>query len=226
MRKNLLVSCVLGVAVLAGCGGGGNAEEPKTAAAKQSLSLTPMQELKQIPKDLDAEVSAMTKPIDDVQTVIDEIGALPKKHELDAKEVMAMAKGTFEHGKVEVTFKGDVSAEAKADVEASLKKLEATVAALKQTPDKVAALTAKLPQLTAKVPVLATKVTSSATVTASNPFGSADAKAKAQAEIDGVKQVQADVSKSISDTQSKIAGIPAMATSALAKLSGSFAAGK
>jgi hypothetical protein len=215
----------MGVAVVVGCGGGSNSEDPKTAASKQSLSLTPMEELQAIPKDLDAEVSGITKPIDDVQSVIDEIGALPKKHHLDAKEIMAMAKGTFENGKAEVSFKADVPAEAKADVEASMKKLAATVTALKSTPDKVAKLTAKLPELTAKVPVLTTKVTSSATVAASNPFGSAESKAKAKAEMDSVNKVQAEVSKSISDAQSKIAGLPALATSALAKLSASFAAG-
>jgi hypothetical protein len=137
---------------------------------------------------------------------------------------MAMAKGTFENGKAQVSFKSEVPAEAKADVEASMKKLADTVTALKSTPDKVAALTAKLPQLTAKVPVLATKITSSATVTASNPFGSAESKAKAKAEADSVNQVQQDVSKSINDAQSKISGIPALATTALAKLSASFAA--
>jgi len=40
-----------------------------------------------------------------------------------------------------------------------------------------------------------------------------------------VKQVQADAMKSINDVQAKLAGIPAIATRALAKASASFAAG-
>lgn len=209
---------------LTACGGGG--EEPKTPASKDAkANLEPMDELKGIPGELDAEVAALTKPIDDLQAAIDEVGALPKKHGLAAADIMGMAKGTFESGKVEVKLNGDVSAAAKADVEATLNKLNASVTALKATPEKVAALTTKVGALTAKVPVLASKVTASATVTASNPFGSADAKAKAKADMDGVQKVQADVMKSVSGMQAKIAGIPAMATSALAKASASFSGG-
>jgi hypothetical protein len=184
-----------------------------------------MDELKGIPAELDAEVAALTKPVDDLQAAVDEIGALPKKHGLAAADLMAMAKGTFENGKVEVKLNADVSAAAKADVEASLNKLAGAVTALKATPDKVAALTTKVASLTAKVPVLASKVTASATVTASNPFGNAEAKAKAKADMDGVSKVQADVMKSVSGMQEKIAGIPAMATKALAKASASFSGG-
>ncbi|MEO7108941.1 MAG: hypothetical protein ABI183_00770, partial [Polyangiaceae bacterium] len=78
---------------------------------------------------------------------------------------------------------------------------------------------------TALVPVLATRVTAQATVAASSPFGSADSKAKAKADMDSVKQVQADVSKSISDVQAKITGIPAQATGVLGKLTTTLAGG-
>lgn len=229
MRKatNVRLAVIAGAAaVLMACGGGaGSGEDPKTPASKESAQLTPMQELAAIRKDLEADVTGLTKPIDDVQSIIDDLGSLPKKHGLKAASVMGLAKATFDSGNVEITLDGDVSAEAKAEIEGVLKKLSATVTALKTTPDRVAALTTKVASLTAKVPVLATKVTSSATVTVSNPFASADAKAKAKADIDGVKQVQADTMKSISDAQGKIAGVPALATGALAKLAGSFAAG-
>lgn len=155
---------------------------------------------------------------------MNEIGNLPKKHGLTAAEIMGMAKATSDSGKVEVSFKADVAADVKADVEDSLKKLAATVAALKATPEKVAGLTKKVAAATAKVPLLATKVTTSASVTMSNPFGDASAKAKAQADLDAVKSVQADVTKSIEGVQGKIGTIPAMATDALAKLTASFAA--
>lgn len=225
MRKNLLATSILFLATALAACGGGNAEDPKAPNAKASIELTPMEELKAIPADLNAEVASLTKPIDDVQAIIDELGALPKKHGLTAADVMGLAKGTFENGKVEVSLKGDVSAAAKADVQATLEKLKATVTALKATPEKVASLTTKVAAATAKLPVLASKVTASATATVSNPFGNADAKAKAQAEMDSVQKVQADVTKSVSDIQGKLTGIPAMATTALAKLTASFAAG-
>ncbi len=224
MRRSLLVlsSFVLGLSIIA-CGGG--SEEPKTPADKAAQNLSPMDELKAIPKDLDAEVASLTKPIDDVQSIIDDLGAFPKKHGMAAADVMAMAKATFDNGKVEVNVKTDIAAEAKAELEALLKRLNDTVVALKATPDRVASLTAKATAATAKVPVLATKISSTASVKVSNPFGSAEEKAKAQAEIDSVQQVQAETSKAISDVQAKVTGIPQMATGALAKLTASFAAG-
>jgi len=227
MRHNLLaISILSGFTFLAGCGGGGAAaEDPKTPAGKASIELSAMDELKAIPTDLNAELASLTKPVDDMQAAIDEIGALPKKHGLAAAELMAMAKGTFESGKVEVKLKADVGAAAKADVEASLKKLAGAVTALKATPEKVASLTTKVAAATAKVPVLASKVTATATAATANPFGSADAKAKGTADLANVKQVQADAMKSISDIQAKLAGIPAIATGALAKATASFSAG-
>jgi tRNA A22 N-methylase len=58
----------------------------------------------------------------------------------------------------------------------------------------------------------------------SNPFGDASAKAKAKADLDAVKSVQADVTKAIEGVQGKVGTIPGMATDALAKLTASFAA--
>ncbi len=222
--SHLVVSAFLAIAVVTGCGGsrqGANA--PTTSSAKVELSA--MEELKAIPKDLDAEAAALTKPIDDVQSVLDQLANLPKKHGITAGDMSAMAKATFEKGTVEVKLDAKASAEAKAEVEAALNRLKDTVVALKATPDRVASLTTKIASATAKAPVLATKITSSATITASNPMASADAKAHAKADLEGVKQAQADVQKSIGDTQAKVTGIPALATTALAKLSASFVGG-
>jgi hypothetical protein len=208
----------LGLVTVTGCGGGAGTAKVNSGAVEAS----PMDELQAIPKDLDKDVAGLTKPIEDVQTIIDEITNLPKKHHINAGEMAAMSKATFDNGKVEVKVNGDVSAEAKAEIEASLKKLSLVVAELKATPAKVAALTSKIVKVTAKVPLLATEITSKATFAASNPFGSADGKLKANAELASVQKVQADVSKSISDAQAKVTGIPALATGALGKLGASF----
>lgn len=224
MRTSVVVLALAALAcpALVACGGGGGAEDPKTAQSKASLELAPMDELKSIPKDLEAEMANVTKPIDEVQKIVDDIGALPKKHNLNKSQLVGMAKASFDNGKVEVNLDANVAAEAKAEVEALLKRIVAVTADLKATPDKVASLTKKTAAAVAKVPVLGTKVTASATATVSNPFGDAAGKAKAQADLDSVKKVQEDVSKSVSDIQGKITGIPEMATKALAKLTASF----
>ena len=82
---------------LSACGGGGGAEDPKTAQSKASLELAPMDELKSIPKDLEAEMANVTKPIDEVQKIVDDIGALPKKHNLNKSQLVGMAKASFDN---------------------------------------------------------------------------------------------------------------------------------
>lgn len=221
--RRALVSLVLGVSVLSvACGGSSN--DSKTAASA-SASATPLEELQGIPKDLNADVADLTKPIDDTQAVIDQIGAIPKKYGITAGDMAAMCKATINDGSVDVKVNGDVSEDAKAEIKAALTKLKGVVAGLKATPDKVVALGKKAAVDTAKVPVLATRVTTEATATSANPFGSADSKVKAKAELDSVKQVQADVSQSITDVQTKITNIPGMATTALAKLTATLAGG-
>lgn len=217
--KLVLVSLVVGLAgTQIACGGGAG----NTKVSSAQVELSPMEELQAIPKDIEKDIADLQKPIDEAQQVADEIGALPKKHHISAGDMAAMSKATFDNGKVEVKVNGDVSAEAKAEIEATLKKLAHVVAELKATPAKVAALGEKLVKKTAELPVLATKVTSTATVTATNPFSSGESKAKANADIAAVGKVQGDVTKAISDAQSKVTSIPGMATGALGKLGASF----
>ncbi len=221
--RRVLVSLVLGVSILSvACGGSGS--DSKTGASAKA-DLTPLQELQSIPTDLNADVADLTKPIDDSQAVMDQISALPKKYNITAGDMAAMCKATMNDGTVDVKVNGDVSADAKAEITAALTKLKEVVSGLKATPDKVVALGKKAVVDTAKVPVLATRVTTEASINASSPFGSADSKAKAKADLDSVKQVQADVSKSISDVQAKITGIPAQATGVLGKLTTTLAGG-
>lgn len=219
--RRLLVSIVLGVSVLSvACGGSSDSK----GAASAKVDVTPLQELQGIPKELNDGVADLTKPIDDTQSVIDQIGALPKKYGITAGDMAAMCKATISNGTVDVKVNGNVSDDAKAEIKAALEKLKGVVTGLKATPDKVVALGKTAVADTAKVPVLATRVTTEATAASANPFGSADSKAKAKADLDSVKQVQADVNKSITDVQAKITGIPAMATDALAKLTTSLTA--
>jgi hypothetical protein len=226
------VAALFGCLVLVvGCGGGveeiERARSPESANGDQPAALeqTPMEELQSIPRDLKAQVAGLTKPIDDVQKVIDQIGSIPKRYGINAGDMIAMANATFQSGQVKLNVGADISADAKAEIETALKTLKNAVAGLKATPNKVAALTANLVAQATKVPVLVTKVTAKATVTASNPFASADAKANAQADIQNAKQAADEIMKLVSETQAKVTGIPAMATDALGKLTAALAGG-
>lgn len=222
MRRSLFVlSLVLGSAVVIGGCGGGSKDANSAASAKTDLSA--MQELQAIPKDLDADVASLTKPIDETSEIVKDITSMPERLGITGAEMASMAKATISNGTVEVKVSGNIDLKAKAEIEATLKRLQDVVAQLKATPEKVTALTQKIVTVSAKVPVLATRVTSEATVKASNPFGSAESKASAKADLDSVKTVQADVSKSVDDAKAKVVGIPAMATGALGKLTAAFA---
>ena len=223
MMRSIVVGVVLGMSVM-GIACGGSNKEPGTAESTKA-DLGPMDELKSIPGDLDLEVKGLTKPIDDTQAIIDKLTSMPKRYGLAAGDVMGMAKGTLSNGKVEVKLDASVAADARAELEASLKQLGEIVVALKATPDKIAGLTTKLATITAKVPVLATKISTSAQATMTNPFGGADGKAKAKADLDGLEKVKLDVNKSVAETQQKLGGIPGMATAALGKLTAAFTAG-
>ena len=224
MRRCFYVfSIVLGSAlVVGGCGGG---QKDASSAASAKADQTPMEELKSIPKELDTDVASLTKPIDDVQQITDDVTSMPKRLGITGDEMASMAKATIAKGTAEVKVGLNVDAKAKAEIEATLKRLQGVVTALKATPDKVTALTRKIVTVSAKVPVLATRITTEATAKAANPFASADVKASAKADMDSVKTVQADVNKSVDDAKAKVSSIPVMATGALGKLTAAFAGG-
>lgn len=223
--SRLVPRLVLAVACLTGCGGGAaSGEDPKAPTAKASLDLSPIDELRAIPDELNAELSSITQPIDDVQSIIDDITNLPKKYGITAADALGMAKTTLDSGKVEVNLSADsITAEARAEIESILNRLNGVVVSLKATPDKVTSLSTKTMAATAKVPVLASKISASASLAASNPFASAESKAQAKADILAVAKAQADVRKSVQDVQAKVMGVPSMATNALAKLTAAFA---
>jgi hypothetical protein len=220
-QLHFALSALLGLAVAnSACE---EAKSPDSVESDESES--PMEELQAIPVELSAQVADLTKPIDDVQKVIDQLTSIPKRYGIDAADMIAMAKATVESGKVDVTVSGDVSEDARAEIETALTTLNGAVVALRATPDRVASLVSRIATSSAKVPELAAKISVGATAAAANPFAGEGAKAKAQADVQKVKQVVADVTKVVRDTQAKIVGIPAMATGALAKLMASLKGG-
>jgi hypothetical protein len=222
IRRRLVAGIILGGLLAAACAGG--TEEPRSADSADTAQ-APMDRLKAIPRDLKAEVAAITGAVDDIDSVIDQITGIPGRYGLDAGRVVAMAKAALATGKVSVKASADVGEEAQAEIASALKKLTKAVAALKAAPLRVAALVVKLPKVAAQVVVLATQVTATATVTMSNPFSSDEAKLDAKADLENVKKVQTDVMELVKETQTKIVGLPARASGALGKLAASFAGG-
>jgi len=213
-----MVFVMVSVASLGGCSGGAGAKGAQNAAS----NVTPMEQLQAIPKGLEHDVADLTQPIDEVDVLIGDLTSLPKRHHISGAAMAKMCKATFESGTVTIEAP-DLDAEARAELTASLAHLAKIVSGLKATPTKVATMGKNLLAATAKVPVLATRVTAEATVASSNPFAGAETRAKASADLKAVQDVQTSVSKSISDAQAKVVGLPTLATGALARLGASFA---
>jgi hypothetical protein len=213
------VSCAL---LLCACGGD-KKDAGGTGEAKVELSA--MDELKGLSTELQAGVDGLMAPINEVDGLINDVTSAPGRLGIDAGSLMSMDSATMSNGQVAIAADFSADAAVRAEVEAILGRLNNIVVELKATPDKVAALSAKVVEATARVPVLATGITTSAQMKLTNPLGSAEGKAQAQADLSAVAGVQADVQATIADVQNKIAGIPAMGAQALAKLTAAFAGG-
>jgi len=221
MKRTHVISFVaVTLAALSGACGG-NKQDAKAPDGTAQPELSAMDELKAIPEELGKDADALTKPIDDANAAFDELGSMPARMKIDAKQLSAMARVAVEGGEIKVD--AELPAEARAEIEATLRKLQASVALLKETPGKAAAVFRKATEATARVPLLATRVTTQANLQVSNPFAGADSKAKAQADIASVQKIQADVSARIGDTQKKMTEMPGLAAQTLAKVTSSFA---
>lgn len=215
-------------ASLVGCGGDKKSSQTQTqadAAGGAQVEMSAMDKLNGLSAELQAGVDALMAPINETQQLIDHITAMPARLGIDAKSLMGMCSGTLQSG--QVSFSADISADAavQAEVHGVLERLNYIVAGLKAIPENVKALGQSAVSATAKVPVLATQVTTSANVTLANPFAKPEVKAQAQADMNAVNQVQAEVSAKVSEVQATIMGIPTMAIDALAKFAAAFTVG-
>jgi hypothetical protein len=115
-----------------------------------------------------------------------------------------------------------VDADGKEDVQALGVKVKTTCASLKATPEKVQALVAGLPAKLAQIPVLVGKAQATLTVTANSPFGKADEKAKAKADLADLEKIKTDTMSKFEDAKKKLADLPGKASAASVKLTASL----
>lgn len=216
VKKALLILAIAMLAVACNKGG---------TEATAGADMTPMDELKSVATNLDTKVQEIMQPINEADMVVAEINEMPAKLNIDSAKLKSMAQLTVDGTQVEVSVDLTADANVKAEVEAVFAKLKGIVDGLKATQDKVNALSQTMVETVAQLPVLATKVTTSAQAKLANPLASAEAKLEAQAELDGVVQVQADVQAKIDEIKGMSTELPAKATEALGKISASLAGG-
>jgi hypothetical protein len=217
MLKHLLVATMLVSIPVYGTGCG--SKEPNTAQDAKT-DQTPVDELRGMTDDISKDVDAIVQPINDVDTVVQALDALPKKYGMKPADLKVLAKGAFDGG--DVTVSVDMKPEAKDEVTALLAKIKDISTGLKTTPDKVQTLLAKLPGAVAKVPVLYGKAQASLQVKANNPFGNSDEKAKAKTDLADLDKVKIDIMTKIDGVKSTVMGLPDKAAQAAAKIKGAL----
>lgn len=214
-----LLSVTLAVPSL-GCGKKDKGSTNPDEAAEAEGEVDPLEELKAIPTQVQAEVDLVLQPITDVDVVIDQVTSMPQTLGVDAASLKGLAKASLENGEVSVDL--DIAADAKAEVEAVLVKIKGIVTGLKETPERVKTATGNIVALGTKATGLVGKLTAKYQAKLSNPLLKADAKAKIQADLDTVLKLDADIKATINDAKTTVTSLPDKGKDALVKLTAAF----
>lgn len=222
MQRLTIVMCLVALAVAPmGCSKKDKKSKNPDEAAESDVD--PLEELKGIPVAIQGEIDLVLQPINDIDVVIEQFASMPGRLGVDAKGLTALASASFSNGEVSVNL--DVSAEAKAEIEALLTTVKGIGIGLKEIPSRVPTATKNIVGHGAKAVALVTKLTAKYQAKLSSPFTKADEKLKIQGELDIVVKLDADIKASVNDAKATVMAVPAKGTEALAKITAAFAAG-
>jgi len=206
--------------VVSACGGSkGDAKASGDAKAE----VPAIDQLKGISVGLQGQLDALMAPINEVDALVAQITSMPQRLGVNAKSLLSSAKATVDGGQIAISADLTTDAAIRAEVESVIMRLKAISDGLKAIPQNAQMLAGQAASALVAVPALGVKAQGEATFKASNPFAKPEEKAQAQADLQSLAQIQADVQNTIQQVQQKVMELPALATSALAKLTASFA---
>lgn len=217
-RITILLALITVAAAPLGCGKKDKGtKNPDEASDKDQ---DPLEALKNIPTQIQAEVDGVLKPITDVDVVIEQVTSIPTRYGVDAAGLRSMASASLKDGTVNVNIQ--VSAEAKAEIEAMLTTVKGIATGIKATPERAATATKNILALGVKATALVGKLTAKYQAKLKSPMLKADEKLKIQGELDSVMKLDGEIKTIIGDAKTTVTGIPAKGTEALAKLTAAF----
>jgi len=220
-RITLALSLLAFAVVPAGCSK--KDKQSKNPDEASESDLDPLEELKGIPVAIQGEVDMVMQPINDVDVVIEQVTSMPGRLGVDAKALTAMASASFKDGTVAVNI--EVSAEAKAEIEALLQTVKGIAVGLQEIPQRVPVATKNIVGHGAKGAALVAKLTAKYQAKLAAPFTKAEEKLKIQGELDMVVKLDADIKATVGSAKDTVMSVPDKGTEALAKLTAAFAAG-
>lgn len=181
--------------------------------------LTPeaaLAELRTIADGLDAEVDAVAKPLQDLDSVVKAMTDAPRTYRLKPAQVKALAKGTL--GGRSVAMPPDMRPEIAEELRSLLGRVKGENDALLATPDKASALLEKLANRHARVKVLATAASQPATTKLTDPSATPAEKTTADASVAEIQELQIAARKKLDAIRTHVTELSSQIMQALAKL--------
>lgn len=205
---------------LVGCKKDGETENPDGA---EEGDQDPMEELKAVPADIQAEIDMVMQPIADLEQLMADIETAPERLEISMADLKGMVSASYENGSVEISADLDITAEARAELEAMLETASNIAAQLKAVPDTAVTASTNIVSHGARAVTLATKVSSK--LTAKVKFAAGEEKAALEQQIQDVANIKAEVEGSIEDAKATVMSLPDKAVEVGANFTASLAAG-
>jgi hypothetical protein len=207
----------------------GETTDPDSETEEKEDALT---QLKAVPADIQGEIDLVLKPIKDAEELMAKIETAPETLKISAPELKGLLKAAFDadvkadgegvEANVSVDLSAlDITAEARAELQAMIDLIREIKVGLLATPENVVTATTNIVAHGARATTLGASATAS--IQAKMTVAMGGKKDELQGQLNEITQIQADVTASVADAKATVTGIPAEATSMGAKLAASFA---
>jgi hypothetical protein len=171
-----------------------------------------------------AQVDWVSQPLRDAAALGEEFTAIQAKYSIDAKTLGGMASVAFKDGKVEISADANISAEAKADVEALLGKIKAAGVAITTIPKRASKASAAIGKMSIKVVGLAPKATTylKKQLTDAAAELSVEAKASIELNLTTIPEMPNKIKATGKEAIAKVKAIPTEAKTTITELTAAF----
>lgn len=218
IRPSLPILLALANAIGGGCAA--RNVEPLDSGAT-SMEADPLDELRAIPDQIQAEVDLVLQPINDVDVVLDQLASLPHTLGVAEEPLRGMAARSVASSDP-IAIELDLDTEAQAEVRAVLLHLQGIAADLRRTSARVESASAELVALGARATALVTTLTTHIQARLSSPSLTANDQAALQAELDLVTTLAGDIEIAVAAAQQSVAALPTKGDQALERLTAAF----
>lgn len=226
LSRTILASVLLGAFIVAapGCKKGGSSDSAALTPPAAPEYENPFDELNDIPNQITAQVDWVSQPLRDAAALGDEFTAIQAKYSIDAKTLGGMASVAFKDGKVEVSANAEISAEAKADIEALLGKIKAAGEAIGTIPKRATKASGAISKMSIKVVGLAPKATAHLKKQLADASAELSAEAKGSIELNltSIPEMPNKIKAAGKDAIAKVKAIPAEAKTTVTELAAAF----